>query len=111
MHTNAEASCLGSTATSYDPPPCKPSIRETSTGKDRGRQALDANPRFKSVLSDFAAAHRGAWPHARWAHRTACRRHPRKPQLRFGKHRFSLHTSSGSVLQSLRNDFVMSLSQ
>jgi len=57
MHTNAEASCLGSTATSYDPPPCKPSIRETPTGKDRGHQAVEANLRFKSVLIDFAAAH------------------------------------------------------
>jgi len=57
MHTNAEASCLGSTATSYDPPPCKPSIRETPAGKDRGHQAVEANLRFKSVLIDFAAAH------------------------------------------------------
>jgi 2-haloacid dehalogenase len=88
------------------PTPCKPSIRETPIGKDLGRQAAEANLRFKSVLVGCAAMHRGAWPHTRRAHRTACRHRPRKPQLRFARHRFSLHTSSEGVLQSLRNEFV-----
>jgi hypothetical protein len=82
------------------------SIRSTPFGKSRGCRAFEADPRFKSVLFEPAATQRGAWPHARRAHRTACRRMPCKPQLRFDKNRFSLHTSSEGVLQSLRNEFV-----
>jgi len=82
------------------------SLRSTPFGKSRGCRALEANPRFKSVLFEPAATQRGAWPHARGAHRTACRRRPRKPQLHFVRHRFSLHASIDTVLQSLRNEFV-----